>query len=57
MMKHIRFHGSDKGFEPSRPGRPTDAQPGTREKFQILCDRIERGEQLFHPRDRDCFPD
>jgi hypothetical protein len=30
---------------------PTTALPGTEEKFEVLCQRAERGEQLFHPLD------
>lgn len=35
-----------------RMPRPTDAPPGTEAKIQVLMERVERGEVLFHPRDR-----
>lgn len=31
----------------------TDAMPGTREKLQVLAERIRNGLPLWHPRDRD----
>lgn len=30
---------------------PTDARPGSAEKFAVLLGRAERGEALFHPED------
>lgn len=47
--------GSDY-FEPVRQPKPTDAMPGTWEKISILRDRIERGEELWHDRDRTIRP-
>jgi hypothetical protein len=34
------------------PCEPTDAEPGTGEKVEVLAGRAERGEQLFHLEDR-----
>jgi len=45
----------DQHWMPPNPGRPTQAQPGTRQKSNVMIDRLERGEPLFHPRDRNCF--
>jgi hypothetical protein len=36
-------------------GTPTDAPPGSCEKLDIIADRAERGQLLFHPDDRTCF--
>src|SRR5262249_21075557 len=33
------------------PEEPTDAAPGSEEKIQILMQRAERGEALWHPLD------
>ena len=38
-------------------GEPTDTQPGTLARVLVFCQRLERGEQLFHPADRHCFDD
>ena len=46
----------DEGFEPSNPDCLTKAQPGTLAKVNTLCDRVERGESLWHPGDTNCFP-
>jgi hypothetical protein len=44
-------------FEPPQVGNNefdgTDAMPGTREKVEILADRVRTGLPLWHPRDRD----
>lgn len=31
----------------------TDAMPGTKEKLQVLADRVRSGLPLWHPEDRD----
>jgi hypothetical protein len=33
------------------PEQPTSALPGSPEKVQVLCERCERGEILWHPLD------
>jgi hypothetical protein len=38
--------------EPSHPC--TDALPGTRQKLDILAERLESGVPLWHPNDRHC---
>lgn len=38
------------------PERPTMARPGTLEKISVFQERIERGEQLFHPDDFNTLP-
>ena len=38
-------------FIPPRLGAPTAAQPGSREKIELLRLRLLRGEVLFHPDD------
>lgn len=36
---------------PRLPCQPTDALPGTDEKFAVLCQRAENNQELFHPND------
>lgn len=31
---------------------PTEAIPGSAEKLSVMCERIARGEPLWHPSDR-----
>lgn len=48
-------------FEPSEvPSEEYDAtgnMPGTREKLDVLADRIANGEPLWHPSDREDIED
>lgn len=37
--------------------RPTAALPGSREKLDILADRLSRGLPLWHPSDRLTYDD
>lgn len=43
-------------FEPMEVARstfpPTDAVPGTKEKLQVLAERVKQGLPLWHPADR-----
>jgi hypothetical protein len=39
-------------FVPPNPGTPTQAAPGSPEKFLILCQRAERGEEIHVDGDR-----
>ena len=42
----------DSFFDPSPTAEPTAAQPGSADKVRILAERMERGEELWHPGDR-----
>jgi hypothetical protein len=44
-------------FEPAECPEPTDAQPGSAAKIEILAGRYEAGVSLAHPLDANCFPD
>jgi hypothetical protein len=37
---------------PPLPDQPTDAQPGSEEKILVLMERAQRGQSLWHPKDR-----
>lgn len=47
-----REYGEDRPV----PRTPTKAVPGSEEKIKILMQRYSGGYQLWHPRDRTCFP-
>lgn len=40
--------------EPPIPANPTKALPGSLQKVLVMMTRYERGEQIFHPKDRIC---
>lgn len=41
----------DSHESPPLPALPTTALPGTLERIQVMADRADRGEQLYHPND------
>ena len=51
VIKWIKAHGSDKGFQPGDLGEPTNAPPGSAKKARVLIERIRDGRPLFHPDD------
>lgn len=62
IYARIGIHARRTGVQ-SVPTEPTEAEPGSEEKIQILEARAERGERLHHPDDRriahatlDCEP-
>ncbi len=50
-QQHLLLLGHDMDFEPSKMPEPTQWAPRTEEKVQVLRERLERGECLFHPED------
>lgn len=54
VFEAILKYGHDEDFNPSEDDsfRPTDAPAGSKEKLEILANRILRGEPLWHPEDR-----
>jgi len=36
----------------AKPGRPTNARPGSRKKLDVMRSRAEQGLAVFHPQDR-----
>ena len=48
-------------YEPEEPGKEktnsTEALPGSKEKLDILAERLRAGEPLWHPSDRMCYKD
>ena len=47
-----RGHGGESHFAGQPAAEPTDACPGSEDKILTLIQRIERGEELWHPNDR-----
>ena len=47
--------GLEDQFSLRTPEAATSAQPGSQDKFRVLCDRIARGEELWHAADRHCL--
>ena len=41
-------------WEPGLAAIPTQAEPGSPEKIAILQSRLEHGQELWHPEDRQC---
>lgn len=39
------------GCFPGKAPQPTRALPGSPDKVEVLCKRVEAGEYLFHPED------
>lgn len=49
--------GHDEDFSPveTEDFRPTDAPAGSRSKLDILAERVQRGQPLWHPADRSDY--
>ena len=57
MAKSIldAIQSGERSYEPNRDAlnfQATDAEPGSREKLEILARRIRQGLPLWHPEDR-----
>lgn len=55
--KYVLTHGDDRGFEPPelKYWERSDALAGSKEKIETLANRIRRGKQLWHPKDRGTY--
>jgi len=53
VFEIIELYGHDENFEPQPTAEftPTCAPAGSRQKIDILADRIQRGMPLWHPED------
>lgn len=51
IFDELRFKKHDEDFSPRKEGEPTGAKAGSLEKLFVIADRVEKGEQLFHPGD------
>ena len=54
VFEAILKYGHDEDFAPVKDNAfgPTEAPAGSREKLDVLADRVLRGEPLWHPEDR-----
>jgi hypothetical protein len=58
VFEIIELYGHDVNFEPVTTSEfvPTHAPAGSREKIDILAERIQRGMPLWHPEDSTDVP-
>jgi hypothetical protein len=58
VFEIIELYGHDENFEPqcTEDFGPTKAPAGSRQKIDILADRIQRGMPLWHPEDSTDVP-
>lgn len=54
VFEAILEFGHDEAFAPIETDdfRATDAPAGSRSKIEVLAERVQRGEPLWHPEDR-----
>ncbi len=54
VFEAILKYGHDEDFSPSMDDSfsPTEAPAGSKEKLEVLAERVLRGEPLWHPEDR-----
>lgn len=57
IFERIERYGHDEDFEPceSPNFEATDAPPGSLQKLELLQRRVELGQPLWHPNDRNDF--
>lgn len=51
IFEEIKLKQHDEDFEPDDMPEPTGARPGSLEKLFVIVERVEKGQQLFHPCD------
>ena len=58
VFEIIELYGHDENFEPVKTDDfvPTAAPAGSRQKIDILAERIQRGMPLWHPEDSTDMP-
>jgi hypothetical protein len=58
VFEIIELYGHDENFEPVKTEQfiPTAAPAGSRQKIDILAERIQRGMPLWHPEDSTDMP-
>jgi len=52
LLAHLVRVGEDTGFRPAVPAAPTQTEPGSPDKVEVLAARLLDGEDLWH---RDDF--
>jgi len=58
VFEIIELYGHDENFEPQCTAefQPTCAPAGSKQKIDVLADRIQRGMPLWHPEDSTDSP-
>ena len=51
VFEEIKNKSHDEDWVPKPASMATGSLDGTIERIKVLCDRLERGEALFHPND------
>lgn len=51
VFEEIKNKSHDEDWVPKPASEATGSFDGTIERIKVLCDRLERGEALFHPND------
>jgi len=57
IFNYIVANKGDHGYRPRPASRSTSSPPGTAGKVKDLADRLEAGEDMWHPRDATDFRD
>lgn len=57
VFEAILIFGNDRAFEPAirNDYEPTQAEPGSKEKLEVLAFRAANGLPLWHPQDKTDF--
>ena len=51
IHEHIKWYGDERGYVPPCVAEPTNEQPGSIRKLEVLRSRAERGESLWNSDD------
>ncbi|MEM1225982.1 MAG: hypothetical protein AAGJ40_09795 [Planctomycetota bacterium] len=51
LFDYIEVYGCDESFRPERKCKPTKVRPGGMAKAEVIAQRLERSEELWHPDD------
>ena len=52
IFDHIDIHGEEADFIPKIPEYCTSTNPGSKERIEVYIERLNRGEDLWHPGDK-----
>ncbi len=51
IHEHIKWYGDERGYIPPCVAEPTDEQPGSSRKLEVLRRRVECGEAMWNTKD------
>jgi hypothetical protein len=52
VFDYVTEHSTDEDYRPREVSRATSCMPGSPEKIDVLSARVQRGEELWHRKDR-----